>query len=67
MTKYICRGPDEEDLTEAIREKVEARPTSIFRLRKPDKRRRRGEDSMRVVVFCSEGHENIFEVKRDEL
>ncbi len=68
MTGYRCQGPDEEDLTAAVREKAESRETNIFRLKNgtDSKKRRREAAPMTIVVYCSAGHKNVFEVKRGE-
>lgn|GEM_PF-3914226 len=68
MSPYRCQGPDEEDLTSAVREKAESRETNIFHLKNDagSKKRRRDGDLMTIVVYCGEGHKNVFEVKRGE-
>jgi hypothetical protein len=66
VTGFPCTGPDGEDLTDAVREKVGERPTRVFRLSKGAKprRARRKRDTVMVVVYCKQGHKNVFEVDR---
>ena len=60
MVDYICRGEDHEDLTEKV---LKAKNnsgivTATFCI--PGSNEPRGKRKWRVVVFCSQGHRNIF-------
>jgi hypothetical protein len=51
---YLCRGADHEDLTEKVRAAIfrKRRFFELFSSGKPK--------SWRVVVKCSQGHDNVF-------
>lgn len=59
MTKYICWGPDKEDLTEQVKARVEDYRVSLV---KPVDLSSGKPRCLRIIAVCSQEHKNIFEV-----
>ncbi len=61
---YQCWGEDHEDLTEKVKEAIASLPAPsggavVYGLRRTAARR----EPRRVLVSCTKGHENVFEIE----